>query len=191
MTKTKGIVKGIFIKPEGEKFSRPVDSVAFTYEGMTGDKYYGSVLLGRTHHPELSSGKVLLRNTRQVSIMSEDELEELATELGIAEVRAEWMSANLLISGIPKLSKLPVGTRFYFSGGLTLVNECQNFPCKTTARIVQEQYPNQSGIEAVFIKTAFDRRGLVTWVEYPGILRVGASCEIRLPPAWHNYWQDD
>ena len=184
-----GKVEGIFYTPEGASFSSPLEKATFTLEGMIGDKHSGLTMMSRTHHPEFSE-KIEMANTRQLSIMSVEELFSISKELGIKEIKPEWMSANLLLSGIPNLSKLPTGTRLHFSGGLIIYNEGQNFPCKTTARIVQEQYPEVEGIQKIFIKTAMQKRGLIAWVEHPSELLNGADCFVELPPAWENLWEE-
>lgn len=187
MKKITGKVEGVYYTIENEKFSIPIDEVDFSFEGMQGDKHSSLTALSRTNHPEFKE-KIVLKNTRQISIMSVEELSLIAEQIGIPEIKAEWLSTNLLVSGIPHLSKLPPGTRFYFTGGLILYNEGQNFPCKTTGNIISEKHPDKEGIGKEFIKAAVDKRGLVAWVEHPEKLKSGTPFEIELPPAWENLW---
>lgn len=187
MSKQTGKVEGLYITTLQDRFSIPKQETEFFYDGIKGDKHWGLTALARTKHPEFKE-KIELKNTRQVSIMSVEELDLIAKELAIPEIKAEWMSANMLVSGIPNLSQLPPGTRFYFQGGLILYNEGQNFPCKTTARIMMEKFPDEEGIYQRFLKAALEKRGLVAWVEYPGKLSAGNSFEIDLPPCWENLW---
>ena len=50
-----------------------------------------------------------IRNDRQISIVSAEELALIAKELHVPEVKPEWLGANLLISGIPNLSAPVMG----------------------------------------------------------------------------------
>lgn len=187
MSKVSGVIEGLFYTTAQERFSIPIEETEFFFEGIQGDKHWGISAMARTKHPEFKE-KIKLKNTRQVSIVSVEELDLIANELAIPELKAEWLSANLLVSGIPNLSQLPPGTRFYFQGGVILYNEGQNFPCKTTARIMMEKYPDKEDIYQKFLKAALDKRGLVAWVEYPGKSIVGNSFEIDLPTLWKNLW---
>ncbi|HSM24909.1 MAG TPA: hypothetical protein VK856_08615 [Anaerolineaceae bacterium] len=188
MKKIQGKVKGIYISNKEDSFSVPVNSASFTFEGMVGDKHASINTMLRTKHPEFKQ-KIEVRNTRQISLMSVEELSLIAEDIGIPEIKAEWLTTNLLISGIPHLSQLPPGTRFYFDGGLILYNEGQNFPCKTAGNIILEKYPHIEGIQHQFIKSALDKRGLIGWVEHPKVLHVGSSVEVDLPPEWQNLWE--
>lgn len=183
-----GKIEGIYYTTDQENYSIPVNEIGFSFEGMHGDKHSGLTSLARTKHPEYKE-KIELKNTRQISIMSVEELSLIAKELGVPEIKAEWLSTNLLVSGIPHLSKIPPGTRFYFGGGLILYNEGQNFPCKTAGNIMLEKYPHVVGIDKKFIKAALDKRGLIAWVEHPEKLKVGSLFKITLPPLWKNLWE--
>lgn len=188
MKNIQGKVEGIFISHKDDPFSIPTNSVSFSFEGIKGDKHTSLTTLSRTKHPEFNQ-KIEVKNTRQISIMSVEELSSISEEIGIPEIKAEWLSTNILVSGIPYLSKLPPGTRFYFSGGLILYNEGQNFPCKTAGNIILQKYPDHEGIHQSFIKAALDKRGLIAWVEHPENLSVGSTMMVDLPPSWHNLWK--
>ncbi len=187
MSKLSGKVEGLYITTPQDRYSIPKQETEFFYEGIKGDKHWGLTAMTPTKHPKFT-GKIELKNTRQITILSVEELRLVADELKIPEVKPEWLSPNILVSGIPYLTQLPPGTRFYFQDGTILYNEGQNFPCHIIAKIMMEQYPEKENIDKRFLKATADRRGLFSWVEYPGKLSTGDSFEIDLPPRWENLW---
>ena len=52
-----------------------------------------------------------IRNVRQISILSAEELAEIAVLMGIPILKPEWIGANLILAGIPHLTMLPPSTR--------------------------------------------------------------------------------
>ncbi|PKO07134.1 MAG: hypothetical protein CVU41_03430 [Chloroflexi bacterium HGW-Chloroflexi-3] len=187
MPEIKGRVEALFITPKGENISKPIEGGIFTNEGLIGDRHFGVTMLSNSRTPEFQRGAII-RNRRQVSLVSQDELDATAKELDIDEIKPEWLAANLLISGIPHFSQLPVGARLFFDGGLVLFNDGENFPCKIPAKTVQNQYKHKEGIQEKFIKAAMHRRGLVAWVEHPSQLISPSTFEVELPPVWKNLW---
>jgi MOSC domain-containing protein YiiM len=187
MNKIVGKVEGIYISTVENQFSSQTNEAAFSFEGILGDRHLGLTYHAKTNHPEFK-GKIEVKNTRQISMMSVEELALIADELGVSEIKAEWIYTNILVSGIPHLSQIPAGARFFFSGGLILFNEGENFPCNTAATIVQQQYPQIEGIQQRFIKAAFHKRGLLAWVEHPEKLKIDSDFEVALPPVWENLW---
>lgn len=165
-----------------------------TFEGFAGDRHAGLTRPsdGRTpHYPRGTE----IRNSRQVSIVSVEELAEIAADLGVASLQPEWLGANLLLSGIPRLTRLPRGVRLVFSGGAVLAVEGENLPCIAPGRIIQEAYPSVPGLAARFVQAAWGRRGIVAWVERPGVIRAGEQVRLLHPPggeyeSWHWLHQD-
>lgn len=188
MREINGNVEALFITPKGENISKPIEGGIFTNEGLIGDRHFGVTILSNSRTPEFQRGTII-RNRRQISLVSQEELDAIAEELGVDEVKPEWLAANLLISGIPHFSQLPVGARLFFEGGLVLFNDGKNFPCKIPARTVQNQFEQKEGIHQNFIKAAMHRRGLVAWVEHPSQLVTPSTCEVELPPVWKNIWE--
>ncbi len=187
MQKIEGKVEALFITPKGENISRKIEGGIFTNEGMIGDRHFGVMMLSNSRTPEFPRGTVI-RNRRQVSLVSQEELLAIARELEVEEIKPEWLAANLLISGIDHFSLLPIGARLFFDGGLVLFNDGKNLPCKIPAKIIQNQYEHVADIQQKFISTSIHRRGLVAWVEHPSQLAAGVTCTVELPPVWENLW---
>jgi hypothetical protein len=145
--------------------------VIVNFEGFEGDKHTGFTRLadGRTpYYPR----RTPIRNDRQVSIVSCEELERVAAALDLPEIQPEWLGANLLLQGIPRLSLLPPGSRLIFSEGVVLIVEHENQPCSGPGKVLQSHF-NRPGLESLFPKAALHKRGLVACVEKPGQIRTG------------------
>jgi MOSC domain-containing protein YiiM len=155
------------------------NSLTLTFDGIVGDCHSGPTMLsdGRTlrQYPR----GIVLKNRRQVSIVSVEEMAEIAALLGIPAILPEWLGANLLISAIPDLTLLPPATRMMFTSGATLIVDLENEPCKYPAEIIEKHHP---GHGLAFPKTAKHKRGLVAWVEREGDIATGDTIRLFLPP---------
>jgi len=160
--------------------SSPVTDVEVTFEGFTGDRHAGLIRAadGRVQHFPRGTP---IRNTRQVSILCPRELAEIAKRMQIDRVEAEWLGANLVISGLPSLTALPPGTRLVFPAEATLVVEGENLPCIHPGRVIAGHYPDRDGLASRFPRAAMHLRGLVAWVERPGRIRVGDRVTVLVP----------
>lgn len=181
----KGIVQAVLIAPSADTLeSIHCEEVRVNFSGFEGDKHSGLTRKsdGRTlHYPR----GIEIRNSRQVSIVSTEDLEGIAESLGIAELVPEWLGANLMVSGIPNLSLLPPSTRLVFPSQTVLIVSEENLPCIGPGKLIQANYPGRTDLAAAFPKAAMHRRGLVAWVERPGIIHqrdeIVAEIVKRLP----------
>lgn len=178
-------VGGIYRAAGKDFLSRNVGEVDLTFEGIVGDFHNGITRKSGGREPWYPRGTEM-RNERQLSIVAPDELQEIARALGIAEIRPEWIGANLLLSGIPMLSMLPSGTLLFFTGGVTLKVDGQNLPCRTAGNSIAQNahLPDHDGAALKFVKAARRLRGLVAWVEKPGSIKAGEELSVRLPEQW-------
>jgi MOSC domain-containing protein YiiM len=175
------VIKTMIMEGENGILSTSKDSVKVTWAGFEGDQHAGVTMPSGGRQKKYFPRGTDIRNTRQVSILSVEELAEVAEEMDLDSVEAEWIGANLVLSGIPELTRLPPGTRLYFSGGVSIVVEEENFPCSLAAKSVQEQVPDVPEAGDRFIKAALHRRGLVAWVERPGTIRPGDTVSVSVP----------
>ncbi|BCH24068.1 MOSC domain-containing protein [Mesorhizobium sp. L-8-3] len=178
-------VAGVFIAPEDHFETRAVDQLDLGFEGIEGDFHAGHTRRSGGREPWYPRGTEM-RNERQLSIVAADELALVAERMGIAGIRPEWIGANLVVDGIPRLSMLPSGTMMFFKGGVTLKVDAQNGPCRVAGRSVAE-HAGMADIEAgalLFPKVAKRLRGLVAWVEKPGRIADGEEMSVRIPEQW-------
>jgi len=175
-----GVVEAVLLMPPGDgAASIDKSEVEVDWDGFVGDKHYGPTKsAGSSQKPYPKGAEV--RNTRQVSIVSAEELADIAEAMDLPSVKADWVGANMSISGIPNLSKLSPGTRLHFADGAGLVIEGENMPCTTAGATLQEQYPDKEGLVKNFPKKALGKRGVVAWVERPGLIRRGDKVTAQL-----------
>lgn len=178
----KGVVLAVLIAPDPESFlTMRQASVEVTQEGFKGDhRHYGITFPSNSRQPQYPRG-TLIRNYRQVSIISKEELALTGAEIGTDGLAPEWYGANLLVEGIPNLTLLPPSTRLFFPGDCALVVDGENNPCSNLAGAVREHLPHLNISDASFIKAAHHRRGVVAWVERAGKITAGDAVRVRLP----------
>lgn len=149
------------------------------FAGFEGDLHGGLTMLSGGRTPHFPRGTEI-RNTRQVSIVSGAELQRIAAQAGLPRLLPEWFGANLLVEGIPNLTYLPPSTRLFFPQDAVLVVEGENRPCSSLAGVIQGQYPEIAGLAARFLAAARGQRGIVAWVERPGVIREGDRVRVEV-----------
>ena len=158
----------------------PVDSLAFGFDGIAGDRHGGLTRRSGGREPWYPRGTEI-RNERQVSLVCPDDLKAIATAMDVPEIRPEWIGANLLIGGIRDFTMLPPRTTLFFDGGVTIRIDGLNVPCRLSGRAIAAHYPEREALDLAFVKTARYLRGLVGWVEKPGIVTVGETLKVSVP----------
>jgi hypothetical protein len=144
--------------------TRELDLAVLSFAGLEGDRHAGLTMRSGVRQKHLPRGTEV-RNTRQLSLVSVEELARIAAALGLPRIDFRTLAANVLISGAPELTKLPPGTRLMFASGAVLVVDSENEPCIKVGKRVARG----------FVKAAHRLRGLVAWVERPGTIRRGDS----------------
>ncbi len=164
--------------PEGVE-SVAVPELRLTLAGVEGDRHLGFTRKAGSREPWYPRGTEI-RSGRQVTIVSLEELVEVAAAMGLAELPAEWIGANLLVAGLPHLSFLPPGTRLFFPSKAALVAEGRNAPCRSAGRAIAGRSGNPAH-ELMFAKVAVNLRGIVASVERAGIVIAGSAMDVRIP----------
>jgi hypothetical protein len=157
--------------------STPQPEVNVTFEGFEGDLHAGFTRPSDARKPFYPRG-TLIRNDRQVSLVSTEELARVAQALGLPEIRPEWLGANLLIEGVADFTRLPPATRLFFSSGAVLLVSAENNPCSGPGRVLQAQFPASRAAKD-FPRAALHQRGLVAVVERPGLIRAGDTVSVQ------------
>ena len=153
--------------------------IALNFEGVVGDKHAGFTRRADGRVPHFPRGTVI-RNERQVTLVSVEELAEVAAALNVPEVLPEWLGANVLVGGLPRFTLLPIGTRLFFERGAVLVVSGENEPCTGPGHVLKAQFPELRSASQ-FPKAALHKRGVVAVVELPGTLAAGEGLRAELP----------
>lgn len=178
-------VAGIYVAPRDHFVTRAASELRLGFEGIEGDFHAGHTRRSGGREPWYPRGTEM-RNERQLSIVAQDELAIVAERMGIAEVKPEWIGANLVIEGISRFSMLPAGTMLFFKGGVTLKVDAQNGPCRIAGRSIAEHagMADRDAASLLFPKVAKRLRGVVAWVEKPGVVEAGEEISVRVPEQW-------
>lgn len=158
--------------------ARPQTELALGFEGPAGDRHAGLTRPACTRVRALHPRDLPIRNARQLSIVSAEELAEIAARIGLAALDPGLLGATLVVAGIPDFTHLPPSSRLQGPDGVTLVVDMENLPCQLPAREIAATEPEAA---RRFKAAAKDRRGVTAWVERPGRLRSGDTLALFVP----------
>jgi hypothetical protein len=176
-----GTVNRLFIgNTPGSIVATRVPAITLTLDGIDGDRHQRPTMKADpalTSYPEGTE----VRNTRQVTIIADEELRHIAATLDIPALDADWLGVNMVLAGVPAVTLLPPGSRLYFADGTGLVVQGENMPCTGPGKVIEANHPGRKGIASRFPKAALHRRGLLAWVEHPGRIAEGDAVRVEFP----------
>ena len=156
-----------------------VQQARLLFTGMEGDCHGGITRKSDSRMLKQYKRNTEVRNSRQLSILSIEELAAVSEAMGIPAVKPEWVGANIVASGIPDLTLLPPSTRLQFPSGAMIVVDAENHPCRYPADIIARHHPEQ---KKGFVAAAMHKRGVVGWVEAEGVIGTGDRITVWIPP---------
>ncbi|MEZ5870767.1 MAG: MOSC domain-containing protein [Nitratireductor sp.] len=202
-----GKVTGVLMAKGRDFVSQPVESLPLSYDGIPGDFHAGLTRQSGSREPWYQRGTEM-RNERQVSILSVEDMAAIADNLGVSKIEPGWIGANLVLEGIADLSFLPPRSLLFFEGGVTLRVDGYNAPCRlaggeiarhlnahrTGGAVLPEDTETASrsrdfdwtrtDMALAFKDAGHMRRGLVAWVEREGAITPGESVKVRVWDQW-------
>lgn len=163
--------------------SHPESRVFAAFAGVEGEVHAG---LTRPSCSRVTAQYPLgttIANTRQFSVLSEEELDLIAQDMGLAALDPALLGASMVVRGIPDFSHVPPGSRLQGTSGATLVVDLENRPCTLPARGIEGRHP---GYGKAFKPAAKSRRGVTAWVEAEGSFALGDEIRLHIPdqPVW-------
>lgn len=144
--------------------------------GVPGDRHFG-LLRPADSRQRIYPRGTMIANRRQISIVSEEDCERIASALGIGQVLPEWLGANMLLRGYESLTMLPQGARLVFPDGTGLICEGENLPCTGPGKVIA-MATGKPEVAAAFVKAAKQLRGIVCSVEREGSVHAGDAVKI-------------
>jgi hypothetical protein len=183
LTKTPftGRARKLLLSPDRSTSLEKVETskLELMFSGIKGDFHAG--LLRKSDSRTLGQypRNTDIRNVRQVTLVAEEELADIAVAMGIPAIKAEWLGANVVTSGIPDLTLLPPSTRLQFPSGATLVVDMENAPCRQVADVISQHHPEA---KSRFVSAAARKRGLTAWVEREGTIETDDAIVVWIPP---------
>lgn len=159
------------------------DALPVTFGGFAGESRGGLTRPSCSRVSQQYPRGTEIRNTRQLSIVSAEELAAIAAEMGIAALDPAWIGASMVVEGIADFSHVPPSSRLQTQTGTTLTIDMQNRPCHLPAAVIDADLPGRG---RAFKAAAEGRRGVTAWVEREGVLRLGDTVRLHIPDqrAW-------
>ena len=159
-----------------------VGQIEVDFFGIVGDHHAG--VSREAYGGDREPKGTILRNDRQWSGVSIEELTEMSDMLDLAEpITASTLGANLCFEGVNDFSMLPRGSRLKFPSGAVLTVEEYNPPCSDMGAQIAAKYTSDSSTPLTatsWLRPAAGRRGLVGVIDVPGEIKTGDEVEIRL-----------
>ncbi len=160
--------------------------VDLTYAGITGEARSGltrpSCARMRNQYPVGTD----IRNVRQLSILSAEELAGIAQAMGLDDLNPEWVGASMVLSGLPDFTHVPPSSRLVAENGTALTIDMENRPCHFPGQEIERHLPGKG---TAFKTAAQDRRGVTAWVEREGSLQIGERLRLHVP--LQRAWQPE
>ncbi|MDJ0827309.1 MAG: MOSC domain-containing protein [Rhodobacter sp.] len=163
--------------------SEPLTEVTAHLTGLDGEAHGGLTRAACSRFTMLYPKGTEVRNTRQLSILSAEELAVIAGKIGLDALDPGLLGASMVVADIPDFSHLPVGSRLKSAAGTVIAVDLENGPCDFPGQEIEAAAP---GHGKGFRAAAEGIRGVTGWVERAGPLAVGDVLELYLPtqPAW-------
>ncbi len=175
-----GKIVGLYLGLEAHTLvTTPCEQIVANFRGLEGDKHAGFTRGADSRTPYYKRGTEI-RNVRQVSLVSIEDLADVAVAMKLPEVRPEWLGANVAVTGIPRFTLLPPNTRLIFSSGAVLSVSHENMPCVSPGEVIQDNHPERKGLKSLFPKAAIHKRGVVACVEIPGLISCHDEVQVDL-----------
>ena len=169
---------GKVAKREINMRSVSVSSVTANFAGIEGEDHSGLTRPACVRTRAQYKPGTEIRNFRQISIVSAEELLQIAAQMGIEQVKPEWLGASMVVKGIPDFTLIPPSSRLQFAENTTLTVDMENRPCQFPAREIENEIPAKG---ALFKAAAQNLRGVTAWVEREGTINVGDTISLHVP----------
>lgn len=170
---------GTTVDSEVDIASVSATAMPLGWDGAPGDCHSGRTRPSCVRVRAQYAKNTEIANVRQLSIVSAEDLTEIAQRLDVPAINPEWLGANVVVQGIPDFTLVPPSARLVFEDGPGLVIDMENAPCRFPAEKIEAAHP---GHGKAFPTKALNLRGVTAWVERPGTLNVGAKARLHVPP---------
>ena len=141
-----------------------------TYAGVEGEEHAGLTRPACSRVIAQYPRDTEIRNVRQFSVLSAEELAQIAADMGIERLDPAWLGASIVLEGIADLTHLPPSSRLQ-NAERHDAGRGHGEPALPSARKA-ELTKHVPGKGRGFKAAAEGRRGVTAWVE-----REGPSCD--------------
>lgn len=159
------------------------DTVEATLDGFPGETHGGPTRPSCSRVTTQYKRGTTIRNVRQLTILSAEELAEIAARMEMDHIDPCWLGASMIIEGIPDFSHVPPSSRLMAPSGAGITIDMENRPCIYPGREIEKE---AAGFGKRFKPAAAGRRGVTAWIEHGGRLSVGDTLVLHVPdqPLW-------
>jgi MOSC domain-containing protein YiiM len=165
--------------PAGETVrAGTVPHLDLNFEGVIGTRHEGATRPSCVRVRNLYTEGTTIRNVRQLTILSTEELAKIAGKMGLDDVDPALLGVSIVVHGIPDFTHVPPASRLQGPSGVTLTTDTENRPCIFPGREIEADEP---GHGKLFKPAAKGLRGVTAWVERPGKLALGDALKLFVP----------
>ncbi len=165
--------------PAGDSIrAQAVGSLQLDFSGDSGARHEGVNRASCVRVKNLYPQGTEIRNVRQLSVLSAEEMDATAAEMGLKNLDPSFLGVSILLRGIPDFTHIPPSSRLQGPDGATITVDMENRPCVIPGREIESDLP---GHGAAFKPAAEGRRGVTAWVERPGKLNLGDKLKLFVP----------
>lgn len=163
----------------GTMRSEPLQAAEATFGGFVGEAHGGLTRKSCVRVTSQHLKGTEISNTRQLSIMSAEEVAEIAGIMGMDDIDPSLLGASMILEGIADFTHVPPSSRLQCeASGATLIVDMENRPCVLPGREIEQDY---KGFGAKFKPAAVGKRGVTGSVEREGLFKVGDIVRLHIP----------
>ena len=154
-----------------------------TFEGVVGTFHAGVTRGSCSRVKSQYAVGTPIKNERQLSIISQEEIDLIAAEMGVETLDPARLGATMVVKGIPDFTHVPPSSRLQAPSGATMTVDMENRPCQFPAKSLVLDHGDAA---KTFKPAAKNLRGVCAWVAAEGRVAVGDTLTLHIPdqPAW-------
>jgi len=175
---------GSVMDGDRDELSSPArDALNLTFDGVAGAFHAGVTRPSCSRVKSQYAKGTPIKNERQLSIVSQEELDAIAADLGLDGIDPTRVGATMVVKGIPDFTHIPPSSRLQAPSGATVTVDMENRPCVFPSKSLEKAHPGQG---VGFKPAAKNRRGVCAWVAAEGRVAVGDTLTLHIPDqrAW-------
>ena len=158
--------------------SESLERADLSFDGIAGEAHGGPTRPSCSRVTSQYPKGTEIRNVRQLTILSAEELAQTAAAMGLETLDPDWLGASIIVEGLPDFTHVPPSSRLQASSGATLTVDMENRPCHWPGTEIDKDKP---GYGKAYKAAAKDRRGVTAWVEREGEIAVGMEVRLHVP----------
>ena len=159
------------------------DTLDLSFAGIEGTHHAGLTRASCSRVRSQYEKGTPIKNERQLSIVSQEELDAIAAEMGIESIDPMRVGATMVVRGIPDFSHVPPSSRLQAESGATITIDMENRPCVFPSKSLEVVHPGKG---VGYKPASKSRRGVCAWVAAEGRVAVGDTLTLHIPdqPNW-------